>query len=384
MNRLVFGALAGAIFASPSYASENEWLSLDQEIEALSSSLSQAGGGPQWFGWFRASWRDTSDLGVAAPSPPVAAGTNDLQGFQTDSVRLGVTGEVGDYGYKVEADFGGSGIGGPPTPAAFGSFGLLDAYAFTTVGEQLTVQLGNFRQPFVRSASISRDRLLFLDRSGIGESFAGRSLGLQLSGSFETVDWFLAAQNGISGQGDDYVFSGRAEVDLLGGGVSDYEGAWGSSDETTLTAGLAIADEGVLADGLHYAVDAAMTAGPFAASGEVVDYDTGDDGTGPDLFGKMSPTLGFLGVGGGTDVQDTTPWNVAASYMFTDMYEAGIRYEDDDDSNDTTAISLVVNRYVQGHDIKWQVQYTAVDSDVTGANPSGDIDWFGFGLTLSF
>jgi hypothetical protein len=200
-------------------------------------------------------------------------------------------------------------------------------------------------------------------------------------GSFETVNWYLAGQNGrFDGQGDDYLFTGRVEIDLLGGGVADVEGAWGASDETALTAGVAVADEGALDDGLHIGVDAALTTGPFSASAELVDFDNGDD-LATDLFGIAAPTIGLFG--GTGDVSNTTPWNAAVSYMFTDMYEAAVRYEDADDTDDTTAWSAVVNRYVQGHDIKVQVQYTTIDSDASATSP-GDIDFWGVGLSLSF
>jgi hypothetical protein len=380
MNKFAYGVLAGAFFAAPGHATENEWLSLDREIEALSSSLSQTGGGPEWYGWIRSSWRDSSDLSTPDTSPGAAVGdTNDVQGFQFDSVRLGVEGDVGGYGYRIEYDFGSS-FGTIPGSLG-GAGGLLDAYVNTMLGERVTLRMGNFRQPFLRSSLIQRDRLLFLDRSGLGETFAGRSLGLQLMGSFETVNWYLAGQNGrFDGQGDDYLFTGRVEIDLLGGGVADVEGAWGASDETALTAGVAVADEGALDDGLHIGVDAALTTGPFSASAELVDFDDGDD-LATDLFGIAAPTIGLFG--GTGDVSNTTPWNATVSYMFTDMYEAAVRYEDADDTDDTTAWSAVVNRYVQGHDIKVQVQYTTIDSDASATSP-GDIDFWGVGLSLSF
>lgn len=381
MNRLVYGALAGAVIASTGSASENEWLSLDQEIEALSSSLSQTGGGPEWFGWIRSSWRYSSDLS----NPGITGGNNNLSGFQFDSVRLGVIGEVGGYGYKLEYDFGNNfgfipGPQGGPYPGGVID-GVLDAYVHTKLGEQVTFQMGNFRQPFLRSSQISRDSLLFLDRSGLGEIFAQRDLGAMFSGSFETVNWYLSAQNGADGQNDNYRFTGRIDVDLLGGGVADVEGAYGATDETALSVGLAAADEGSLENGVHWAVDAALTTGPFAAGGEFVSFDDGDPALAPNDFPLGIPIQGgILGVG----VQDSTPWNLYASYLFTDMYEAGIRYEDADDAADSTAISVVVNRYSQGHDIKWQAQYTTIATDAVTAQSNGDIDWFGFGLTLSF
>jgi hypothetical protein len=64
--------------------------------------------------------------------------------------------------------------------------------------------------------------------------------------------------------------------------------------------------------------------------------------------------------------------------MFTDMYEAALRYEAADDDADTTAWTAGVNRYVQGHDIKWTLQVLHTDSDDT----TNEIDEWTLGLTV--
>ena len=42
MNKLVFGALALTLTSTAGFASDNEWLSLDQEIDALARLLADA------------------------------------------------------------------------------------------------------------------------------------------------------------------------------------------------------------------------------------------------------------------------------------------------------------------------------------------------------
>jgi hypothetical protein len=373
MNKLVYGFLAGGLIAAPGKATDTEWLSLDQEIEALSASLNQdSGGGPNIYGWFQASWRYSNDDALEVETAPGSGEFNDLSGVMLDSVRLGVDGSVGDYGYRIEYDFADPSVPGGldsngDTFGVEGFAGLLDAYVTTMIADSVMVKVGNFRQPFVGGALIPRDRLLFLWRTGIDQTFADRDLGVQFSGEFETVDWYAAVQNGSDGQGDEYLFTGRVEVDVVGGGVGDIEGAWGAGDEVAATVGLAIADDGQVDDGLHWALDGAVTSGPLYFAAALVDFDDGP-------FGVGDPVIGV------NAVDDTTPWNATLSYMFTDMYEAALRYEDADDDDDSNAISVSVNRYVQGHDIKWTAEWRSVDTD----NAIDDFDIFGLGVSLSF
>lgn len=376
MNKLVYSAVALTLASAPGVASEKEWSSLDKELESLTSSLSAQNTGPKIGGWIHSSWRHSSDIQI---------GGEDQSGFQFDTVRVEITGDAGsDYGYKLSFDFA-DGVSATDTngdSVSLGNIaGLKDAYATWKIGDIVNGKMGRFKQPFLRSALISDNRLLFLQRTALGE-LVNRDLGIAFSGDYDTVHWWIAAQNGSDGQADEYLFTGRVAAELMGSGVGKVEGAYGAGDETALFVSLQVADEGALDDGLFWGIEAAMTAGPFSVAAEMVDFDEGDATTG---FGVTDPILSNLDSALGTsDVGDSTPWDATASYMFTEMYEAAIRYEDADNDEDTNAFHVAVNRYVQGHDIKWTLQWTSVSSDSTTANPEGDITQIGVGLGLSF
>lgn len=364
MNKLVYSALALTLVSVPGLAADNEWSSLDQELNNLTSSLSaQNSSGPKVGGWVITSWRNSSDIDV----PNTTGGTNHLGGFQFDSLRIEITGDAGqDYGYKVSFDF-----------ASGNTATLKDAYGTFKLGDAVSGKLGRYKQPFLRSALVSDNKTLFLERSNLGAIFSARDLGLQFSGSFDTVEWSLTAQNGSDDQGNKYRYTGRVTANLMGSGVGKNEGAYGSGgDDTNLMVGIAGSDDDELDKGLELGGEVNLTHGPFALSGEIVDFDKGTSVAGVDTFGiNHSVIPGVL-----VDVANTTPWAATGSYMFTDMYEAAVRYEDTDDANNTTRWTIGVNRYVSGHDIKWTAEYSKVKSDAL----ANDIDLWGFGLAVSF
>ena len=74
------------------------------------------------------------------------------------------------------------------------------------------------------------------------------------------------------------------------------------------------------------------------------------------------------------------PWTATASWLFLDSWEAAVRYEDLDDTDSTTVISVGVNRYSAGHNLKWTAQYSTVDSD----NAAIEADEISVGATLAF
>ena len=398
MNNYLIGALALAATSAPGIASENEWLSMDSELESLRSFSTQSDG-PNLSGWIITSLRIADNVGGGSDfGPPGPATTNDLGGFNLDSVRLNVDGSVSDYSYKISAELGESdGLGGPQgggTPP-LGPGGqhapnrgatLLDAYVDWTVGESVNVRMGNFRTPFLRSALIDRNRTLFTDRSVLGGIFAGRQAGLQISGDFEKVRWALAATNGFDGIGDELLITGRVEVDVLGDGAGGVEGAYGANNETNLTIGVAGSDEGSHQDGQSFAIDAQFTAGPFSASAEFVDFDKGTGAAGAELFG-----FGWAGLNGapiaiGTaDVSDTTPKAFTASYLFgEDQYEVAARFEDSDNLTEDVAVTVGLNRYIHGHDIKWSFSYTDYNTNNGVTAFVGDVEVITVSLAMGF
>src|SRR5690349_7566515 len=96
------------------------------------------------------------------------------------------------------------------------------------------------------------------------------------SGTFETLEWSIAAQNGLDGKQDDYNYAARIAANLMGNGVGKVEGAYGAGQETNLMVGVAWSDDKELEDQRVLAFDAALTSGPFSLAAEAVAFDKGD------------------------------------------------------------------------------------------------------------
>jgi hypothetical protein len=381
MNKLVYSALALTLTSVPGFASENEWSSLDQELSNLSTSLSAPTTGPKIGGWVISSFRWDKDQAV--PANPSGPGLDPITphyqaGFQLDTVRVEISGDAGnDYGYKVSFDFATQ-----STPGASITAGTLkDAYATFKIGDQVTGKVGNFKVPFLRSALLADNRLLFLERTGLGRIFAVRELGIGFNGAFDTVSWWAAYQNGGDAQGYRGLMTGRVAANLMGNGVGGNEGAYGGGDDTNLTVAAAVGYDNSVESGLLLSGSIDVSHGPFSLSGEVVNFDNGTNSTATTSSfptgttgGTRDPLIGL------STAADTTPWDVTASFMFTDQYEVAARYQDADDPNNTTEWSFVINRYVQGHDIKWQAEYNHIKTD----SAFGDRDQIGVGLAVSF
>ncbi len=351
MNKFAHGALLLAALGSAAGATDTGWSGLDQEINSLSASLAaqNAPAGPKVGGFIITSldYVDQDDAGTP----------EDVLGFSFRAVRVEVRGDAGnDYSYKVSFDLGddvedddGDSVGNVAS--------LKDAYVDWKITDGMKGRIGRYKVPFVRSYLVSRQKLLFLERTHIGDaisSLVGRQLGVSVSGQFEMVNFAVNAQNGSDDILKDMFYNVRVTVDVMGDGVGMVEGAYGAGDAMGLQVGGAVGDDSALDNGVVWALEAALTSGPFSVHGEIADFDD--------------------------QVGDATPWDFTASFMFTDMYELAVRYEDWDDSDETTAIGAAVNRYVQGHDIKWTLQWLHVDVDATDSTA----DVFSLGLTVGF
>jgi hypothetical protein len=345
MNKFVFCTLAATMASGLGFAGSGseEWSTLDKDIESLASSIATQDSGLAVEGFIRSIYRNSSDIQVS-PSG------NDLGGFFIENARLELNGSVGDYGLKIQLDAGSQYSGDNDAT-------LLDAYGTFAITDQISGQMGQFRPPFLWSAQVEEDEFILINRTFNGSIWSSRDNGVMLTGTFSQLGFYVAAQNGDDGAGDELAFTGRAEFDALGAGIGNVEGAYGADDGTNLTVGVAWYDDGNLTDGSAIAVDAGIVAGAFSVYGEVVDYDES-----------------FSVVG------DTTPYSVTAGFMVSpDEWELAARYEDADDSADSNRITVGVNYYVQGHAAKWSVNYDTVDSD----DSSIEVDTISFGLTVS-
>jgi hypothetical protein len=330
MNKLVYSSLVLTLVSTPGFATE--WANLDQEINNLNASLTaQNATGPKMGGWVRSRFVDNGDA--------------NLQGFAFDAVRLEISGDAGsDYGYKVSFDL------------ADGTAELKDAYATFKLGDMATAKMGQFKTNFLRSSTVAQNRLVLLDRTVLGSNglWNDRQLGLGIMGNFETIGWSLSAQNGTDGLGDEHKFAAKVSADLMGGGIGKAEGAYGANDGTALSAGLSWLDDGSFDAGSAIGLEVGLTMSGFSLAGEMVDLDD--------------------------DVGGNTPWDITGSYLFTQNWEAAVRYQDADDADNSTIMTLGVNYYISGHDIKWTAQYDTIDSD----DASLEQDAISLGLGVSF
>lgn len=372
MNKLVLGALTTAVVGAASLASETEWPELDRELEALSSTYQdQTSGGPEIDGWIIGAWDYSSDL---TTTDDTTGEVKDLSGVRMRSARLRAMGDVNNYGYKLEFDFfdseqnlfvqnvlglsstDGSGIfdSGEGDPTGH----VLDAYGEVNVADSFNIRLGRFRPPVLQSALIDRNRTVFIDRSILGSIFATRDEGAMVNGDFERVGWYLAVQNGTDGVADDYLFTGRLTVDILGEGAGlTNEGAYNSGEETNLMLGASFSDDGALQDGTIIAGEAYLSSGPFALSGEIGDFDNS--------FGTLA---------------NSTPWAATGTYMITENYEIALRWEEVDDAANSQVWSGGINWYHDDWNTKWQLQYSTSNSDQVAL----EADVVSLGLVVSF
>jgi len=362
MNKFVFGALAVTSASTLGFAGNGEdWMTLDREIESLTSGMAQGGSGFSVDGWIKSSFASSNDVSF----PSTGGGTNDLGGFSLDSLRLNLDGSMGDFDVHValegSSDFGFGYFGG--TGGAFFS-GVLDAYTTFSITDQVAAQVGFFRPPFLNDSLRDENEFLFIDRTLQGDTWAFRDHGVLFSFSFDQFSAWLGAQNGVDAQGDELALMARVEFNAMGAGASATEGAYGSNDdENSLNLGAAYYDDGDVTDGTAYSFDVDYSRGPLYAAGSLVNYDNG--------LGFFVPT-GFEG--------DNTPWDVTVSYMIApDEWELAGRWEDFDDSNDSSMWTIGVNYYVEGHDMKWQLNYSSIDSDAS----ANEIDVIAIAMLVS-
>lgn len=360
MNKIVIGALALTAASSLSYAGSEtkEWSSLDRDIASLAQTPAGPASGFNVGGFVRSRYAYSEDVDADTGT----AGKQKLSGFGLDNARVELSASQGDYGVFIALEGGG------------GTADLYEAYGTFRITDGVTGQMGRFRAPFLWSALITENHQILLDRTFSGQAWQGRDDGIQVSGTFDQFGWWLAFQNGQDSVADEYSWTARASFNALGTGIGMQEGAYGASEETSLTVGAAYTDDSTPQDGEAWALDLGFTQSAFSAHGEIVSY--GDD---VQLDSGLNTSTGVINpiaiIPNGTD----TPWSATVGYMITpNQYEIAARYEDLDDVDNTTVWALGINRYVVGHDAKWTLQYSSSNSDVAGK----EADTLALGLTV--
>lgn len=357
MKKLVFSALALSATSATGLASESDWSSLDQQIEALTTSLAvQGNGGPSISGRIRTYYVNSGDVVGGLDSD---GEENDLGAFAVADARMALTGSTGDYDYKLQVDFA-------DEPE------LLDGYVTFPIGGQVKGRMGQFKANLSRSALVSSGKLVFIDRNVVGNLFSMRDAGFLLSGEFDALDWGITIQNGGDGGGDEYFIVGKVSFDVLGDGKDLVEGSYGGTDEPAGTVGVAFYDDGATEDGDGTLFEAAFGTNVYSFGLDFVDIGDG-------LYtGNGSP---FVALGAGALQADSTPFSIFGTYMLQpDAWEVALRYQDLDNDNDEDKIDISISNYIDGHNLKWQLQYATTSSD----DEDNEVDSIWLGLQAGF
>lgn len=350
MKKLEIGLLlagcAAPVWGDPTVGAtdqtdQDEWAQIDQELVGLSALVPSDGG--LTIGGYVHSHYESSDDEAFTGAPGADTG-----GWRFRAVRLEAKGSIGDeYDYKVSAD------------GKNGELQLKDAYADWHVGDDFDLRWGQFKEPVSHAGLTSGSRQLFVGRTSLGGINKHRGQGVMLHGGSDLFEWAVAAQNGDDGAADEYQLTARVIYNPVGDGAfGKYQGAFGYGGETNLSFGLSWQDDGSNAGvstsaGDYWYLETGATMDNFAVYAEISDVD--DDYDGPK--GGVEPLEDL--------VADTTPWSLTLSYLFgDDEFEAAARYENADDSADTTRVSAGLNWYsTHGHDLKWQVNFLSQESD---------------------
>lgn len=363
MRKFVYSALALSAAVSPALATEDDWLTLDQELEALPTLLEHHEGGPNIGGFIVSTYRYTQDAGGVAD-----AETSD---FAVERARLDITGDLGDtgYSYRLQGEF-------------TNDVTLEGAWIQAPITDGIHVRMGRQRINFVRSGMVMDNHLFFLDRTFNGTGWRERSEGAQLFGTMDALRWYLGAFDGKDGAGTDHLFNARVEYDVMGSGLTAHEGAGGGDDPALMVAasfstdgGAATVDGNAVVGGTAFALEANMQNSIYSFGAEIVNYSDNDNGT------------AFInGVANGSGDAATT-YAVFGTFMLAQNgdngaggWEAGLRYEDFEDLSGDTRITVGVNNYLlPEHQLKWQLQYRQTMNDA-----AEDESQFGVGLVASF
>ena len=344
MNLITKGLVASFFLSSAALASgEDAWMQLDNEIASLSSGVAASA---------------TGGFSATLTNYYTHSAESDTSGWIFESVRLNYKSSFEDFSMKVS------------TELKSGSASLRDAYAAWAATDDVAVTWGRFKRPFSYHNQLSTSKLIF-SRATINARNEGRDNGIKLTGNAKegTVDWAVAAQNGVDGATEDLRYTARVAVDVVGeGAFRSHEGGVSGREELDASIGLAYAHDQSEMMGFHkVGIEGAATVSGFYLAADIVDYTADDPGT---LF---DDTLGH-------DLDESTPYSLTGTYMLKEDVELTARFEDFDDGLDSDRVTIGVNFYqVLPHRAKWMLNYEDTSSD----DPANEDEVLRFGLTLN-
>ncbi|MEM1449375.1 MAG: porin [Planctomycetota bacterium] len=374
MKKLVFSACALTLTGSTAVANDSDWAQLDKDVQALSASFQDVEGtGMTIGGRVRAFYENSGDIvGGLDPNDPNGVATNDLGGFALYNARLFAYGTTGsNVSYRLEHDFAGNNNSVIGSGNSAGR--LLDAYLTVSFTEEVYLRAGQFRAQVLRESLIDSGDLMFVDRTQLAALFAGRRNGIAVGANFDAFEIVGTLQNGGDDLGDSLFFVLHGRLNILGGGTQLIEGAYGGNEEMDASIGVAYFNDDAINDADGITVEGNLSSNLFWIGANVASFNDGLAIANLDVNERQP---GLLGLTGTLLAPDSTPWSIAGSFMLTQpdsdygAWEIGARYQDMDDPASTRIIDVGANYYVDGHNMKYQLVWTQVDTDIMNTDVS--------------
>jgi hypothetical protein len=304
--------------------------------------------------------------------PGAGTGTDSNRaGFENTKTVLRLHGHVVDpsWTYRIRGNFANGGTG---------DFGLQDAWVKKEFGDGFYMRAGQFESPFLREQyGIDDWYTLAAERSTLNAQFSsGRTQGIEVGYAQETFrvagmwhDGFNGANSPATGQDTEYAIDVRGEF-LFAGDWAQFDDFTSMSDDAYgFLLGAAIGMQkaeagngGPRQEILHWTVDAQIECGTgnfyAAIIGNNIDTDT--PAADPDQ-------IGVLIQGGWSFVPDE--WELFARYEWGDSDITG--------DEDLSILTLGVNKYFNGHGVKWTSDVGIALDELTGT-------WAGAAATNNF
>jgi len=285
-------------------------------------------------------------------------------GFEIRRMKLDFSGHIIDpsWQYTVVGAFDRDG----------GALEAEDVFINKSFDNGVSVQVGQFKLPFMREELVSSKRQLAVDRSLVNEEFnQDRSQGAQVTYEGDQFKFDVAASDGFASSNVAALTEDIEGVALTGRAEWLAMGDWRQFRDFTSPQG---SEQGLLVGAaIHYEKAEYGTASGPEEELFTWTADVSFEGDGFNVFAAL--------VGRNLDVADTDEIGIVIQgglYLTSDI-ELYARYEwadpDDDAIEELSALTFGVNKYFDKHNLKWTSDIGIGFNEVDSKYASSGVGW---------
>ncbi len=282
---------------------------------------------------------------VGSNTRRAVTGNSTLRHLSLTAARLWVDAEV--EGWRLRMGLRGenhSGLGYLGLTGDVGELRMFELVARREFNENVALQLGRIRSPFIQSALYDDNQLMFFERSFLGEDWDAFTTGAAVQVRLGDLEGWIGVQDGVDRAGSSVALTGRGLWHITGarGAMHINEGPFDAPEELAVSVGGAVYFDTETDDVSAQALEAYVSARPLYLAGEVVDK---GDGLG-DLYS----------------------WGLTAAVLLADTFSLQARLENFDRDDGTDVYRVGMTHYLEGHDVKWHLEYADAESNAPLAN----------------